>query len=525
MLAAQSTSFDLALLQILRGLLSMKYKNVSILKLAMVSTLVIMIPITTNLSHVNTPKIFYYSVARQAFIIERADGTESRLLAHYFLPAGHTQIVGAGWSPSGQWFSWTSQRANGLGANNVYITSRDGQTNITLFPEDVILQESLWSPTDDYLLVRVDPSFNDVSVYDPGTNEFLEKIVGRELSMNGGEVIFSAEWSPDGRLLALYDHGSDTVRIVAIGEDRATQVFPARGTPLGGCEFGRLPHWIDSKHLAYLDPIHNQLIIRDIQTGTLTSIEMPEKDVDHADWTSDGNYALIYTVGASYIDKLWLLSRDTESVQLLSEDALYGTNCRAPFNHTFWNSINQAFFVSDVMELYLVEAEKQEAIKIMPSVQGAINAEEDIQWTPEGNLEFLWYVPELHGIQVYRYLTDAQAFILVDPELPTLTSHASVVSISNQGYRAYGDFIINPATGERFATEIQTTRNYGPLGIVDVRWHPTKDWLFLISSEIEDLDLINVRNLDGTVQLELGLCPLYSKTCFGWLPDEVVIKR
>ena len=126
---------------------------------------------------------------------------------------------------------------------------------------------------------------------------------------------------------------------------------------------------------------------------------------------------------------------------------------------------------------------------------------------------------------MYRYLTDAQAFILVDPELPTLTSHASVVSISNQGYRAYGDFIINPATGERFATEIQTTRNYGPLGIVDVRWHPTKDWLFLISSEIEDLDLINVRNLDGTVQLELGLCPLYSKTCFGWLPDEVVIKR
>jgi hypothetical protein len=116
-----------------------------------------------------------------------------------------------------------------------------------------------------------------------------------------------------------------------------------------------------------------------------------------------------------------------------------------------------------MMELYLVEAENKEAIKIVPPVQGEINEEEDIQWTGEGNLEFLWYVPELHGIQVYRYLTDSQEFVLIHPEQPTLAGHASVVSISNQGISIQGRY--KYATGRKVAAEIQTARNY--LGIVD----------------------------------------------------------
>lgn len=47
------------------------------------------------------PYLYYYSDFLKAFVIERADGTDSRTLAANVMPDEHTSMAGPGWSPTG----------------------------------------------------------------------------------------------------------------------------------------------------------------------------------------------------------------------------------------------------------------------------------------------------------------------------------------------------------------------------------------------------------------------------------------
>src|SRR5436190_2221405 len=72
-------------------------------------------------AHPDAPYIYYYSPSKQAFIIERADGQDSRVLTSYNLPE-ETVIKGPGWSKDEQWFAWTAKvYAGGSIPTNVYI--------------------------------------------------------------------------------------------------------------------------------------------------------------------------------------------------------------------------------------------------------------------------------------------------------------------------------------------------------------------------------------------------------------------
>ena len=51
------------------------------------------------------PYLFYYSRILGGLIIERADDTDSRLIAEDVIPSGYAGIAGAGWSPSGRYFA------------------------------------------------------------------------------------------------------------------------------------------------------------------------------------------------------------------------------------------------------------------------------------------------------------------------------------------------------------------------------------------------------------------------------------
>lgn len=51
------------------------------------------------------PYIYYYSEQHQSFVVERADGTDTRLIMSMPAESG-SQFSGPGWSPDGEWFSW-----------------------------------------------------------------------------------------------------------------------------------------------------------------------------------------------------------------------------------------------------------------------------------------------------------------------------------------------------------------------------------------------------------------------------------
>ena len=52
----------------------------------------------------DAPYIYYYSDWLDSFVIERADGSDSRLFGAGLIPDGTNMVGGGRWSPSGEWF-------------------------------------------------------------------------------------------------------------------------------------------------------------------------------------------------------------------------------------------------------------------------------------------------------------------------------------------------------------------------------------------------------------------------------------
>src|SRR5690606_33237690 len=55
------------------------------------------------------PYLYYFSEERHAFVIECADGTDSRLLGQGSIPINAVGADGA-WSASGEYFAWATRK-------------------------------------------------------------------------------------------------------------------------------------------------------------------------------------------------------------------------------------------------------------------------------------------------------------------------------------------------------------------------------------------------------------------------------
>lgn len=106
------------------------------------------------------PYIYYFSDALNAFVIERADGTDTRVLGGGLMEvtgdAQHIHVAGPGWSPSGQWFAWTAAqvREGGLGKVRYrpYIMNAGGTQRLTLL-DHLRDAELAWASDADVLFV------------------------------------------------------------------------------------------------------------------------------------------------------------------------------------------------------------------------------------------------------------------------------------------------------------------------------------------------------------------------------------
>ncbi len=110
----------------------------------------------------SNPYIQYFSHSRNAFIIERADGTDSRVLGEGLMTltgdAHSIYVDGPGWSPSGQWFAWTSTQRSGYGGvvhypiRKPHVLSVDGTRRLTLL-DDIENAQLAWANDRDVLFV------------------------------------------------------------------------------------------------------------------------------------------------------------------------------------------------------------------------------------------------------------------------------------------------------------------------------------------------------------------------------------
>jgi hypothetical protein len=101
----------------------------------------------------DAPYIYYYSSEHDAFVIERADGTDTHLLGE----GTSGGVDGPGWSPSGKWFAWTTSNyiINGyIDSQRAHAISTDGTRHLTwLDDKEFSRVQMIWARDTDLLFV------------------------------------------------------------------------------------------------------------------------------------------------------------------------------------------------------------------------------------------------------------------------------------------------------------------------------------------------------------------------------------
>jgi hypothetical protein len=108
------------------------------------------------------PYIYYYSGALNGIVIERADGTDSRIIGQGLVDEDVEWINGPGWSADGRWFAWRnwSSYYGAVYPGKGYAISADGKAKLDMLANLPSVTSILWHPTENTLLVY---SLNRVS--------------------------------------------------------------------------------------------------------------------------------------------------------------------------------------------------------------------------------------------------------------------------------------------------------------------------------------------------------------------------
>jgi len=104
----------------------------------------------------DAPYIYYYSDALNGLVIERADGTDSRVIGTGLAGERLYRIDGPGWSSDGTWFAWHKWSRNRIWStvDSVYAIHVSGERNLVNQLQDygcVLWLE--WSPNTNMLIV------------------------------------------------------------------------------------------------------------------------------------------------------------------------------------------------------------------------------------------------------------------------------------------------------------------------------------------------------------------------------------
>jgi hypothetical protein len=160
------------------------------------------IPITAQDNTSEAPYIYYFDDILGRFVVERADGTEPRIL--------QAEEYGFGWSASGEWYSWIANQNPHISLlpRSLYIAQTDGrQTQLVLTNSfsnnDTPIYAVRWSPTHDvvaFLNLADNDSFWTYTLwlYDPirNTSERFTTFVTESPYVD-------LTWLADGKTLAL----------------------------------------------------------------------------------------------------------------------------------------------------------------------------------------------------------------------------------------------------------------------------------------------------------------------------------
>ncbi|MEM9954606.1 MAG: hypothetical protein AAF846_23555 [Chloroflexota bacterium] len=472
----------------------------------------------------DTPYLYYYSTQEQAFIIEKADGSDSKILAMYELPPEHTLINGAGWSYTGTWFAWSSSAVGGAGGNkNIYLT--DGIQTLTVLleptPQPIYM---VWSPNNDLLLVsyypNIESTVQDVIIFDPNTGSNVFQASIKEYTNSSVYWLQSIDWSPNGQYLHLIN--GRTVEIIdPFGDFYLTISTPHIGYT--GCNnFGTLPRWLSETEIAYWDQSHNELRVWNVVSDSLQeAISLPQGQPQSIDWSPNSTSALIYIKPTTDVNstELWFASIESELVEIVHESVIFQNNCNIPFNQTAWFDSERAIFINQDNHLGFVTLEPDMSVisDLYTGVQ-IINGT-TFRWTDKDNIVFIGRSnPQGQG---YLYnldliLGESESTLLLDESVFQTSQYISHVK---NGYILFDEWILEVISGNYrpiFNNEILIDNS--DFTLTNASWHPDGEWIFVRGNSSSTDDTVYVISPNNSIERQISTCFSNISLCYGWLP-------
>jgi WD40 repeat protein len=483
------------------------------------------------------PFLYYYSDVLNAFVIERADGTDSRVFAEGVMP--DTNFVrGAGWSPSGKWFAWRGSDVNGEGVGpytGAWIISADGTNRVNVFDElDGYIYYMEWSPVEDLLLVFVMPK----STVDRRPTYYM-------IDANAAKITFSVEipvyeegfapffWTPDGEY-AVFNRRDpfyrDFVQHIWFTVSKAGEVKEYRVD----VDSWDVTTTDENGQISYVQPDGETIMVENLFSGDreMYSIAANHR-IQTIIWSRDSSHAFIYALspcaeGCRRVS-LWLLTRNQTELQQIAEDVFdYPDMLR-------YNIDVPSFLWSrDGSSGVFVSADGMLKLLHLPSLK--IDEVRDVkQHTSDGRFRIM--------VRSY-WLADNQLLVTKGSDEPSIIYNVTPGEVIERQIFQDGFYEVRISPDEahfaimdRFSATVvnvptQNTIEYLPHSgkasyRANYRWDVTSKWLFVVESHLfasgakYPQDVTSVVNIDGTIQRELTTCP-YNPVCADWLPESVI---
>jgi WD40 repeat protein len=253
------------------------------------------------------PYLYYFSEERHAFVIERADGTESRLLGQGIIPINAVGADGA-WSASGEYFAWATRkrwlesvdpRQTNEAEEAFGILRSDGSPVPIDLPAGIWRHRFIWSPTGDHVLLTLQnlPSPAFYLLINPKDGMISQPFLFDEPP----ETASLPGWTLDGKWLVLTYFAGEIVNdkyesfelLEAINQDGRTRKLKVECGDY--CTSWRLsPPVSINNEMLFIDPSNDRWSLYNLDTDTFTPVDAEtELGYTLVNWSPDGAYALL----------------------------------------------------------------------------------------------------------------------------------------------------------------------------------------------------------------------------------------
>jgi hypothetical protein len=467
------------------------------------------------------PYIHYFDFIHNGLIIERADGTDSRMIPD-LLPADHDRIAWHGWSPSGEWLAFSSYAWSRRGANTqaLQVVRTDGQERIDLGA--MLNPEVSWSPDTDILLV-----FGVTELHGQITLLMLDLATGEKLVdivFDGDEYLLdtaSSYWSDNGDAY-IYWIGVNW-NLITLSHDGAVQIA---AYDVNADWFYRMFSFSQGRLVYIYGDYYREepfaLILEEVESGRRVEIADREGRTPYLSstyvwrWSPSRDYALIYARpcdDGSCEAWLKLVTWETGTITDISPAIWFDNDCRFTDNYAcreMWSPAEDFAILKDKDgTVYLLDVAAGETQQL--AAAGELNR---YQWLPDDRLV---YSSENYSA---AYIYDPQTE--QNTAVPWRTGSNGRFNLSpDEQYYGAGSSIFD-RQGSPVSKLIMHSYGTGasaqPWNYV---WHPDSEWvmanyLIIIAGGGGPPAALLV-NLDGTVRREL---PVDSAP--GYVPDRVL---